>query len=750
MFTPKNFIRSRLARSLRGSRSSTKPPPPPAEPPARLFPDQSIPGSKLLSTVVEEDPAALDDWVDDFETVSVADIPAEGNAGQPAPPQLHPIETPAALPEPLTSAPSQLSDPFATPVNSLHPSSFLSRAPSVQRSVDKASVFPVRLRSASRASKKSSSQSSSTSAGSKDLKIIADFPLPPSFIPSPTDAAPVAPVSDDSSIFYDRDPFRVGAGEEQGPVEEQLRLVKVDSNVAESNASFYTALSRSGSPVHSLPPPPPPLFPPRAHTPSTTSHSINTITKATASLRRFGSLTKETLRTSFRTPLADISGTKARRKQRASHGSTEHDAQSFVPPPADLEFLPEFVPEAFDISFPAFDTAATSPRTLRPPRAKPPRSVQSFYGSLEDFLTSHKHVDEAPISPRSRFKSAPSLLLNSKAAPSKPGTQPTSPTLRPPPPTRPLPPLPKEPHPPALPTIRYQLVDPLELTASPPVSPTHEQNPRSSFSPPSPSWFAQNVDELGRSIFQHFAPSPASAYSQVSAESDSTLHLESEISSASRTVRPDIPSSPAPLFIPSPLPLPLSPSEVLHLRGHVNITDATSSRETFTTLNSFTEDQSEPTVVVRKRHTSRHSSSTSASASTSRKANTSPSHPTFPSRPRSRTSSVTRATITHYRRSIVETRKNSRTRSGTRKEKPSVQPAKPHLFYLQTSTTTATSATAVSLLPPLDIVSVASSGLDPTSSSPAPTPVLPIRPRPFPPTQRPQHRTRRAHPQQSL
>jgi hypothetical protein len=158
-----------------------------------------------------------------------------------------------------------------------------------------------------------------------------------------------------------------------------------------------------------------------------------------------------------------------------------------APPYRSQAGIPDFHPEAFDISFPTVETPRTSlcASCVRVARSQP--SVQSFYASLEDFLTSHLHSDEP--NRRSRFKSASTLLLTfDPDPPSKPAKVPSAEVdVVPPTPRteRPLPLLPRE---------AYLFVDHSTLTKSASASPASGHCVL--LSPPSPSWLSQNVHEL--------------------------------------------------------------------------------------------------------------------------------------------------------------------------------------------------------------------------------------------------------------
>jgi hypothetical protein len=143
-------------------------------------------------------------------------------------------------------------------------------------------VIDLRVRLDSRRTKQSQSQSQSqpqlrqrtTSKTSRrprqpsrreaELTLIRDFPPPPTFISTPPTTrtpppsqppAEVAPINDDRSMLYDNDPFRAE------PIRDQDAAGDVASQSAPrvaSSASFYTAHSRSSSPVpssHVHPPP---------------------------------------------------------------------------------------------------------------------------------------------------------------------------------------------------------------------------------------------------------------------------------------------------------------------------------------------------------------------------------------------------------------------------------------------------------------------------------------------------------------
>jgi hypothetical protein len=358
-------------------------------------------------------------------------------------------------------------------------------------------------------------------------------------------------------------------------------------------------------------------------------------------LKRFGNLTRETILTSIRTPISELSVRRPRRRPRVKHVSLEQLAQSSSSHQVSdrRPVLPDFQPEAFDISFPAVETPRLSPRSSRIPRAYP--SVQSFYASLEGFLTSHRiHSDES--NRRSRFKSAPTLLLTVEPDQPKPEEPPTADVVLPTPQSlplrtdRPLPPLPRE---------GYEFVDPSTLTESLAVSPESEY--RYSSIPPSPSWLSRNVRELELALAKKAEPSSAassrSAYGSSTGDV-STIHLPKAIQTQAPPSSTTSSSS-------------RLRGEVVLLRGRVNIQDATPRRITLRSLSPSAKTPSEATVVLRTRSRSRRNRSGHPSQS---RLVISAIPPNPPIRPRSRTSSVTKATITHYRRSLLETKKKCR------------------------------------------------------------------------------------------
>ncbi|THH18570.1 hypothetical protein EW146_g2447 [Bondarzewia mesenterica] len=762
-FSSKKFLRSRLARSLRGSlRSSTGAL---AEPPlgsnAHPLPDKPRVlsfESEVLSTVPEEDPGAVDDWLDDFQPVFREEFLGEvddrhlGSAGgvtdqtgislleHPAQNSTIDKTPPGVPPEPLSVNPtSQLSDPFATPtdyrspIDSLHPVSLISRSSSYRTNYDKAPAVSVRHRTSSRASRQSR-RSSRHISGLHDIRLILDFPLPPSNLPTPIsskladptqDSAPSPPIADNSSVFFDQDPFRAESPPQKDSVDNQSSQAKSLSGSA--TASFHTALSRAPTPATSAP--------------------SSVTTKASSTLRRFGSLTKDTLRASFRTPISQISASSRRRSKRSAvHVPAENSPERSEKPKVIFQPLPEFVPEALDIDFSSYNTAATLRRNLVS-HLYSERSFSAYYRSLEDLL-SRPIPREEPATPRTRFTSAPSLLpdsslvghTRSQSEPANlvtPAAASSTPASRPPRPTRPLP----LPPPQSQGAIVHELVNPLELTASPTYSLNElRYSTASSFAPSSPSWLSRNVQELENWLATHTAPSPQSVYSDVTEVDPDPLR---------ETDNNSLLSSPSPLPIPPSLPLPYPAGEVLHIRGRIAIHDANSSEVTLNTIETSNDFLSDSTLTVPSQRGSRHTSASSASPSL--RPNNSPSKPPLsPSKARSRTSSVTRATITHYRRSIVEGRRKSRACAVpsneliNHKEQLYSKRSAPQLFSKPEHAFT-TSTRTVTLLPPLDIISVVSPVLDST-----PTPVLPIRPRPYPPTPRTRYRNQRGLPRKQF
>ena len=639
-------------RSLRGStRSSTERSVTPVDVPGEVTrqdsdqrPTRRADGTQGLTTVTEED---LEDWVDVFEAISLSDVPlgveGVGQAG---------------------SAASSSSGVFGISQSSSTSETSSQRTKQTQQLLQS----PARPRTISKTSRRSNK-----SARREELRLILDFPLPPTFIPTPPKirtppppSRPVAPVNDDASVFYDHDPFRsepvldhdaaaevasLGTGEEGAPR-------------ADSSASFYTAHSRTPSPAHPPPSPHPPLSPhpseqqrhPSVQLPlpepsfspqlshtatlSTSHRSVRTLNKASATLKRLGNRTRDTLLTSIRAPISELS-VRRQRRTRVKHVSLDQLPLSshHLPRPV----LPDFEPEAFDIAFPAVETPRITPRVSRALRSSP--SVQSFYASLEEFLTSHLHSEQS--NRRSRFKSAPTLLLTTdRDLPRRPDSlsaeiqvSPPTPPLPLPRTERPLPPLPRE---------GYEFVDPTTLTESTTVSSSSDR--RYSSIPPSPSWLSRNVRELEIALSSKKSETSSAASSRSACGSDnehvSTVHIPKAVQT--RTSSPSTTSSSTRLH-----------GEVVLLRGRVNIQDTTSQRITIRSRTPSSKTPSEATVVLRTRSRSRRNRS---GYPTQSRLVFSTLPPNPPVRPRSRTSSVTKATITHYRRSLLETKKKSRSR----------------------------------------------------------------------------------------
>ena len=590
-----------------------------------------------LSPVVEED---LEDWVDDFEAISLSDVPlgVEG-VGQ------------------------------AESVSGVSQSSSTSGSDSSHRT--RQSQPPPQPQPRARTTSKTSRRSRKSSRREAELRLILDFPLPPTFIPTPPKIKTpppsrpppeVAPINDDESIFYDHDPFRAEPIRDHDTAAEVASL-NISAPRVDSSASFYTAHSRSPSSAHPPPSPPPSLYPSEhpseqqqqlsplhpfpnpslsspqlSHTAtlSTSRRSVRTLTKASATLKRFGNLTRDTLLTSLRTPISELSARRPRRATRVKHVSLDQlpHSSSFHHLPDSRPVLPDFQPEAFDITFPAVDTPHISPRASRVPRSQP--SVQSFYASLEEFLTSHLHSDQS--NRRSRFKSAPTLLLTTDT--SKPVEPSSAEILVPPPPLprsrteRPLPPLPRE---------GYEFVDPSTLTASTTVSPASSAH-RHSYLPRSPSWLLRNVRELEIALSKRSEASSA-ASSRSACGSDTERDSIGHIPKAVQTQTPSHSTTSSSTRLHG---------EVVRLRGRVNIQDTTPRRIALRSVTPSSKTPSEATVVIRTRGRSRRNRSGYPSQP---RLVISAVPPNPPVRPRSRTSSVTKATITHYRRSLLETKK---------------------------------------------------------------------------------------------
>jgi hypothetical protein len=635
-------------RSLRGStsRSTERSVAPVPGDVTRQDSDQASTGranvTEGLSPVVEED---LEDWVDDFEDFSLSDVPlgVEG-VGQ------------------------------AESVSGVSQSSSTSESDSSHRT--KHSQPQPQPQPRARTTSKTSRRSRKSSRREAELRLILDFPLPPTFIPTPPKIKTpppsrpppeVAPINDDESIFYDHDPFRAEPIRDQDTAAEgaSLNIAEGGAPRVDSSASFYTAHSRSSSPAHPPPSPHPseqqqqpspqhPFPDPSLSSPqlsntatlSTSRRSVRTLTKASATLKRFGHLTRDTLLTSLRTPISELSVRRPRRATRVKHVSLDQlpHSSSFHHLPDSRPVLPDFQPEAFDITFPAVDTPHISPRASRVPRSQP--SVQSFYASLEEFLTSHLHSDQS--NRRSRFKSAPTLLLTTDRDPPKP-VESSSAEIQVVPPTPPLPASRTERPLPPLPREGYEFVDPSTLTASTTVSPASSAH-RHSYLPPSPSWLSRNIRELEIALSKKSeASSAASSRSACGSDTEHTVHIPKAVQT--RTPSHSTTSSSTRLH-----------GEVVRLRGRVNIQDTTPRRITLRSVSPSSKTPSEATVVLRTRGRSRRNRSGYPSQPRL-VISTVPPNP--PVRPRSRTSSVTKATITHYRRSLLETKKK---KSRPRKE----------------------------------------------------------------------------------
>ncbi|KAI0322160.1 hypothetical protein OF83DRAFT_1167821 [Amylostereum chailletii] len=727
-FPSKSFLRSKLARSLRGSSQSLTKQSRDADGSADRSASADALDSEVLSTVVEEEGG--EEW-DDFEEITLAEVEAAAlPPAAPAPPAPRAASASHARAASLPTFTAVVNkDPFATPSDYRSPASSLhpiplpdSRTSSVHRSASLDKSFH-RLRQSSRASR----QSHRSSRKTPDLNLILDFPLPPSHIPTPQTPSnrpreEPTPVTDGQSVFFDRDPFRADSILSKDLADEYLSSCKVlnTPTVASSAAaSFYTAQSRPSSPSpapaslftpepepepepkpkpNPKPKPPVPVPVPapqssssaRKQTPSTASHST-TLTKATASLRRFGSFTRDTLRTSFRTPIADISSPRPPLKKRAQRVSAQKSAEAPEAPAARPRLELNFIPERFDIRFPSFHGA--TPRISRAHNPYPLRSIQSFYGSLEEFLTSHKPQEPA-VARRNRFKSAPSLLVTPVATTPRRtlprrrirAANPTHPTPSSNPPTSSTSPRAFPPSAGSATLHKIQVYPRISSAAA-------------SFVPPSPSWLSRNVVELEKSLARTNASvsklnlSQESLFTENSFSSD---QVEASDLGEDFTVSPftENPPSPPPFTI---IPLtPTTPStDTIYAPETVPIYDSTSTRTNSSSAPSRAPSQA--TLVTRpplRSYSSSKSSSSHKPSSVATKATASRAHS------RSRNNSVTRATITHYRRSVIDNRKKNRT------ESPGSDQSYPRLFPNSYSESFSKSSPTVSLLPPLDIVSI--------------------------------------------
>lgn len=202
---------------------------------------------------------------------------------------------------------------------------------------------------------------------------------------------------------------------------------------------------------------------------------------------------------------------------------------------------------------------------------------------------------------------------------------------------------------PSLPREAYQFVDPSTLTKSAFVSPASGH--RHSSLPPSPSWLSRNIYELEVALGKRLeASSVTSSQSACGSDTEevSTVHLPKAVQT--QTPLASTTSSSTHLC-----------GEVVRLRGRVNIQDTTPCQITLRSLTPSNKTPSEATVVVRTRSQSRRNRSGYPSQPCLVISTVPPNSPV---RPRSCTSSVTKATITHYRRSLLKTRKRVIPRRG--------------------------------------------------------------------------------------
>jgi hypothetical protein len=152
------------------------------------------------------------------------------------------------------------------------------------------------------------------------------------------------------------------------------------------------------------------------------------------------------------------------------------------------------------------------------------------------------------------------------------------------------------------------------------------------------------------------------------------------------------------------------------LRGRVNIQDSKPRHITLKSVTPSNRTHSDATVVQARSRPRRSRSNQPPSPAV---------------RPRSRSSSVTKATITHYRRSLIETRKKSRPhiQKETPPTKPSTRAPVPKTRSFTNSYRLAvTNKPTVSRLPPLEIVPVSSAEIETTGSSSSSS-TVPLRPR---------------------
>ncbi|KZV74924.1 hypothetical protein PENSPDRAFT_681621 [Peniophora sp. CONT] len=676
--------------------------------------------------------------------------------------------------------------------------------------------------SSGRHSDKASRHSRRRASAPADLKkLLLDFPLPPKSIPTPHSGstsrpAELTPIADDRSIFYDHDPFRASilGTESQDYVATTKALSTITSSGKES--SFYTARSRAstgsaGSDARTvgrsstsspplpktptLPPTPPPPAKSRPVTPrpdsSTHAHeqARNTGHRRTASILSHSSTISKSLRrvgSTIKSSVHDLKKSPFKHKKSASV-----DALRTPAPSAPRLELPDIVPQGFHVELPVFE----SPRQsiyISPQAQTPLRRRQSFYGSLED-LPSPDTAAPAPAVLRARYLSAPSLLSprseNTPFVPNAAFLVKPSFVPHPPRPKRAIPPEPPKlsplPHWEPPPFIRYERVDPLSLGSSETTDSRIMLPSAVSSAPHSPSWLSRNVTGFEHALRMPnqeqttlrspdrdstFNYSNSSHESMVSSDSFYSNLVEASDVGSPSSVSPNTPALSSPQS-PSPPPRTVrsqrsyissatTTSEPFSIRGYLDIQDVRSTRTKLTI-----DTRVSPFPVERPRRPQAPAfPQTSRSISSSAKTPISARPQIQRQRTRSRSNSVTRATITHFRRSIVEHRKQSRatlaesrrtdTNSARAGNVPTSRPRNAPLTHTSSttaapsaaSTTTYARSTTTASLPPPSLGPVDPADIAPSSSassstlahSPRPRP----RPRPRPHPQEVQTRTR--------
>jgi len=344
-----------------------------------------------------------------------------------------------------------------------------------------------------------------------------DFPQPPTHIPTPIASAHGASVRSSAPPFL-----------EATPIEDTSSIF---FSLDPFRSEFVLENHQIDHPIESLPED---RLPSTGRSPSPSPSATKTVKGSgrRTSLKRLKTATKEALLATLRTPVSELSSTYSVKGRRAR--SLLRTSESTVAPESLQRDSPTPVPVlVFD------NTELTASPSSEPDLSlQPPISRQSLPEDLNPVR------EDLPVGPgKQTFVPANEPTFASAFQ---------------------LPP----------PAVRYEFVDPSELTASPFsfANSLLNASTRTSFIPPSPSWLSRNVQPEEPFDFLSILPSPASQGRTpylFDLERLRPSPIDSEPNSPCVLFRPD---SPPPLPIPPPIiivppPQPRSRTESIVIEG---------------------------------------------------------------------------------------------------------------------------------------------------------------------------------------